>query len=89
MKRDALLGSSAVAVLADGVLNSFDLILGSVDVLLGSVDLLYPIVLVLNRLADGIAWLDQDVVANLMLVIGVLYLVHLLFKLKQRVQNEP
>ena len=87
-KKDALAGSGLLTVLADGLFNSFDLVIGSVDLLMGNVDLLYPIILVLNRLSPSLEWLDQDLVMNLMVVIGVLYLVHLLLKLTERVKDE-
>ena len=86
--KEGILGSGALTVIADGLLNSFDLIFGSIDLLMGSVDLLYPIIIVLNRIAPSLGWLDQQLLTNLMLVIALLYLVHLINKLRKRLTND-
>ena len=86
--KDGLIGGGALGVLADATLNGADLILGSVDLLMGSVDLLYPATIALNRLAPSIEWLNQGLVADVMVVIAILYLVHLLNQLRQRLKNE-
>ena len=86
--KDALLGSGALGILADGFLNGFDLILGSFDLLMGSVDILYPLALVATRVAPSFEWLDESLVTNVMLFIAALYAVHLLNKLRKRIQND-
>ena len=86
--KDGLLGGGALGVLADATLNSADLIFGSFDLVMGSVDLLYPAMAVLARIAPSVGWLDQTLVTDLMVAIAMLYLVHLINRLRQRLKND-
>ncbi|MDR5657291.1 hypothetical protein RH831_08870 [Halodesulfurarchaeum sp. HSR-GB] len=86
--KDGLLGGGALGVLADVTLNGADLIFGSFDLVMGSVDLLYPAMAVLARIAPDVGWLDQALVTDLLVVIAILYLVHLINRLRQRLKND-
>ncbi|MFW5905850.1 MAG: hypothetical protein ACOCUO_03305 [archaeon] len=85
--KDGLIGSGALGVLADATLNGADLIFGSLDLVMESIDLLYPATVALNQLAPNVGWIDQTLVTDVMVVIALLYLVHLVNRLRKRLKN--
>lgn len=80
--RDAVFGSSAVVVLFDAFLNSFDL-------LLAMSDLLFPMMAVVSgTIAPEIEFLSEQMFTHLLLFVAALYVINLLSKLRRRYQNE-
>lgn len=87
--KDKILGSGALAILLDALLNSFDLLFMLLDVLMGSIDVLFSMTVVTSGyLAPNLDWLDEQLMTNVLVVVAMLYLLHLSMRFKRRVQDE-
>lgn len=80
--RDTVLGSGAVFILFDAVINGFELILATIDIV-------FPMVAVTaGTLAPNFEWLDETVWQHLLVFVAMLYLLHLSLQLIERLTNE-
>lgn len=80
--KETIFGSSALVIVVDAMVNSFELLFAISDVAFPALALLS------GTLAQHFDWLDIEVLTRLLVFFAVLYLLSLLFKLWERIKYE-